>query len=222
MDLDIAYIHKSDGIEQEAEVFVPTEDCCKITLLKLKNITPNRKNIKLYYYTKPVLGEDEIKTNGYIWTNFDKNNNIIYAKSIYNNETNSISYIAASEKINSYTGDKRFFKGLGTLEKPDGVYKDRLNNENGLGKQNCISFEIEIELESYAEKEVVLILGADEKLIDCKNTAYKYSKIPNVKQELENTKRYWKELLRKTASIYANRIYKYIVKWLVSISDNSK
>ena len=216
------YIHKSDGIEQEAEVFVPTEDCCKITLLKLKNITPNRKNIKLYYYTKPVLGEDEIKTNGYIWTNFDKNNNIIYAKSIYNNEINSISYIAANEKINSYTGDRRFFKGLGTLEKPDGVYKDRLNNENGLGKQNCISFEIEIELESYAEKEVVLILGADEKLIDCKNTAYKYSKIPNVKQELENTKRYWKELLRKTASIYANRIYKYIVKWLVSISDNSK
>mgnify|MGYP004576416305 CR=1 FL=1 len=46
--------------------------------------------------------------------------------------------------------------------------------------------------------------------------------LPNVKQELENTKRYWKELLRKTASIYANRLYKYIVKWLVSISDNSE
>ena len=216
------YIHKSDGIEQETEIFVPNEDNCKINIIKLKNITPNHKKIKLYYYIKPVLGEDEIKTNGYICTNFDKNNNIIYAKSIYNTERSSISFISTNEKIRSYTGDNQFFTGGENADRPTGIEKERLNNETGLGKESCMAFEIDVELESYSDKEIVLMLGAYENLIDCKNTAYKYSKISNSKQELETTKRYWKELLRKITSIYTNRINKYIIKWMVGISNNSK
>ena len=216
------YIHKSDGIEQETEIFVPNEDNCKINIIKLKNITPNHKKIKLYYYIKPVLGEDEIKTNGYICTSFDKNNNIIYAKSIYNTERSSISFISTNEKIRSYTGDNQFFTGGENADRPTGIEKERLNNETGLGKESCMAFEIDVELESYSDKEIVLMLGAYENLIDCKNTAYKYSKISNSKQELETTKRYWKELLRKTTSIYTNRINKYIIKWMVGISNNSK
>ena len=38
------YIHKSDGLEQELEVFVPNEDSCKIQVLTLKNATPNKTN----------------------------------------------------------------------------------------------------------------------------------------------------------------------------------
>jgi len=49
------YIHNSDGIEQELEVFVPKEDSCKIGILHLKNNTPNKKRLKLYYYIKPVI-----------------------------------------------------------------------------------------------------------------------------------------------------------------------
>ena len=54
------YIHKCDGLEQELEIFVPKEDSCKIGIFKIKNTTPNRKKLKLYYYMKPVIGEDEI------------------------------------------------------------------------------------------------------------------------------------------------------------------
>ena len=60
------YIHKSIGVEQELEIFVPKEDGCKIGILNLKNTTPNRKKLKIYYYIKPVIGEDEIKTNSNI------------------------------------------------------------------------------------------------------------------------------------------------------------
>ena len=49
------YIHQSNGIEQELEVFVPKEDNCKISILRLKNTTPNRKKLRLYYYIKPVI-----------------------------------------------------------------------------------------------------------------------------------------------------------------------
>lgn len=74
------YLHKSDGIEQELQIFVPKEDSLKVNILRLKNTTPNRKKLKLYYYIKPVIGEDEIKTNSFINLQYDKNNNIICAK----------------------------------------------------------------------------------------------------------------------------------------------
>ena len=57
------YIHKSNGLEQELEIFVPKEDSLKVQILKLKNTTLNSKKMKIIYYIKPVLGEDEIKTN---------------------------------------------------------------------------------------------------------------------------------------------------------------
>lgn len=190
------YLHKSDGIEQELEVFVPKEDSCKINILRLKNTTPTKKKIKLYYYIKPVLGEDEIKTNGYIKVNFDKNNNMIFAKNLYKDDfENTNIYVSSSENIISYTGDKNFFLGTGGINNPDGLKKLKLNNENTLGKKPCIAYEIEIELENFQEKEISLILGADEEQIDCKNIAYKYQKVLNCKQELDKVKSFWRELL---------------------------
>ena len=192
------YIHKSDGIEQELEVFVPKEDSVKIGILKLKNMNLNRKKLKILYYMKPVMGEDEIKTDGYINLMYDKNNNIICAQNLYNSDFNTdIFYISNSEKIKSYTGDKEFFLGGGDLSNPDAIRKPNLNNENSLGKKSCIAYEIEIDIESLAEKEIVFILGAEESIIDSKNIAYKYSKVQNCRQELQNVKNYWKDLLGK-------------------------
>ena len=190
------YIHKSSGVEQELEVFVPNEDSCKISILNLKNTTPNRKKFKLYYYIKPVIGEDEIKTSKYIETKLDKNNNIVYSKNLYKREEEDyLIYISSSEEIKSFTGDKTSFLGLGGLANPDGIKKGKLNNDLGLGKESCMAYEIEIELESFSNKEISFILGADENLIDCKNVSYKYSKINNCKQELLKVKNKWKEIL---------------------------
>lgn len=190
------FIHRSDGIEQELEVFVPKEDSVKIQILKLKNMNLNRKKIKIIYYMKPVLGEDEIKSNGYIDLKYDKNNNIICAQNLYNAEfKNDVIYVSSNEKIKSYTGDKKFFLGNGNISNPDGLKKTSLNDENSLGKKPCIAYEIEVELDSLSEKEIVFLLGAEESIIDSKNIAYKYSKIQNCKQELENVKSYWRDIL---------------------------
>ena len=192
------YIHKSDGLEQELEIFVPKEDGIKVQILKLKNTTLNRKKIKIVYYMKPVLGEDEIKTNGYINLKYDANNNIICAQNLYNSEfANDVIYVSNSEKIKSYTGNKNFFIGEGNLSNPESLKRTSLNNENSLGKNPCIAYEIEVEIESLSEKEIIFTLGAEETIIDSKNVAYKYSKIQNCKQELEKVKNYWKEELGK-------------------------
>ena len=83
------------------------------------------------------------------------------------------------------------------MPNPDGMKKYRLNGENGLGTQACIAIEIEVELESLSTKEIVLNLGAEDNIVDLKNIAYKYSKVSNCKQELERTKKKWKDILEK-------------------------
>lgn len=192
------YIHSNLGIEQELEIFVPREDSCKIGILNLNNKTLNRKHLKLYYYIKPVIGEDEFKTSGNINIKFDRNSNILTASNLYASEIdNTKLYMSSSEKIKSYTGDKKFFLGKNGLSNPDGIKKLRLNNSNTIGRDACIVLEIEVEIESFSSKEISFVLGAEETMIDCKNISYKYSKLQNCRQELERVKNYWKNLLGK-------------------------
>ena len=190
------YIHKSYGIEQTLEVFVPKKDSVKVELLTLKNTTMHKKKLKIIQYIDLAIGEDELKSKGHIITKKDSNNNIIYSRNLYctDNEENVI-YVTNSEEIKTFTGNRDSFLGSGGLQDPDGLQKVSLNNESGIGKQGCIAYEIEVEIESYAQKEISIILGAEETIIDSKNMAYKYRKVEKCKEELKEVKQYWEELL---------------------------
>ena len=105
------YKHISSGIEQDLSVFVPKEDSNKISILSLKNLEAKKKSFRLIYYIKPVLGEDETFSNGYINLKYDENTNMLYAKNMVNSNFNEMMYISSSEKIKSYTGNKKSFVG---------------------------------------------------------------------------------------------------------------
>lgn len=185
------------GLLQEHTTFVPIQDNIKVNLLRLKNTTPQKKMLKLFYYIKPVLGEDIIKTNGYINLDYNENCNIIYAKNLYSHDIKeSKCYISSSEKIKSYTGSRKEFLGKRNLKNPEALNKKMLERENSLGQKPCITIEINVELKAFEEKEVVFVLGSGEK--NEQEVAYKYTITENAKKELENTKKYWNELLRKT------------------------
>ena len=106
------YKHTSMEIEQNLKVFIPTKDSIKVNLLNLKNLSPQKKKLKLVYYIKPVLGEDETVTNGFIQLENKKGENTILLKNRYSND-NYYAYISSSEKINSYTGSRKFFMRRG-------------------------------------------------------------------------------------------------------------
>ena len=182
------YIHSSNDIMQELEVFIPQEESCKINILTLKNNAPKKKKMKILYYVKPVIGEDEIKSDSYIKLKYEENSNMIVAKNLYNvDEFNDTIYVSSSEKIKSFTGNKKTF----------GVNKVRLDNDNGIGKKSCIAIELEVEIESFSDKKISIVLGAEENLVSAKDTAYKYSKVQNCNIELGKVKNKWNDLLGK-------------------------
>ena len=195
------YKHTANGITQKLDLFVPTEENCKVQILTLENNELKRKKLKLVYYLKPVLGEDEIKTNPYIELTFHSESNavILENKGIQTEEMpNALLFVSCSEKIKSYTGSKESFLGQGNLANPDGLYQVELDKQNTLWQQGggIIAIEVETELEALESKKIVFTMGVGEKVIDCQDMAYQYSKLPKTIEEYEKTKRYWKNLIQ--------------------------
>lgn len=119
-------------------------------------------------------------------------------KNLYkDNFRDNIAFVSSSESIKSYTGSKNFFIGEGSLINPDGLDKVTLDNSSGLGENSCIAIELEIELESFEEKEIILQFGEEKNLLDVKDLSYKYSKISNCIKELNYVKSFWYELLNR-------------------------
>lgn len=189
--------HTSLGIIQETDIFVPREDSIKINIIKLKNTLSEKRRIKLIYYLKPVLGEDETKTNGYIDLNFDERKNIILAKRIYGDSLSKKVYVSSSEKIKSYTGNNLRFIGEGDLSSPKAVYEQELSMENALGNPSCIAIEIEIELDAYEDKKIVLMLGEEDEESKIDETLAKFKEPELAYNELRLTKEHWNNILRK-------------------------
>ena len=184
--------HCSYGLIQNEEIFVPRNESVKITKIILKNTMPIKRNLKLIYYMKPVLGEDEINSLYHIDTEFLESQNIVIAKNLNQNDISKIMYISSSEKINSYTGRKN---EVGNIYNPSILNMMCLSNENAYGSQSRIAIQIDVELASYEDKEIVLMFGEAENLINLQDICYKYSKIENVNTELENVKDFWNNLL---------------------------
>ncbi len=185
------------GLLQEQETFVPVKNNVKVSILRIKNILPEKRTLKMVYYLKPVLGEDSKKSDGYIHLHFDQDKNMVYANNQYMQdlETSKL-YLSSSLNIKSYTGNKRRFIGDGNLRKPEMMNFQTLNNENALGNTPCIAVEMELELKAFEDKEMVLVLGSEETVAKMQETAYQYTILENAKQALKDTKEYWAKLLR--------------------------
>jgi len=183
-------------IMHETEVFVPLNDKIKVNLIKLRNTSAKTKKLKLLYYIKPVMGEDEILSNGYI--KIAKENNIVMAKKVFANEfSNNILYVSSNENIVSYTNNKSKFIGKGNIKNPDAIGKKSLDNETKIAENSCVAIEINLELQPFENKEVCLLLGMDREKIEVKDLVFKYSKIEKCKEELNKVKKYWYEMLTK-------------------------
>ena len=188
------FSHTSQGIIQKLDVFVPREDSVKVQILELENIKPQKQELKIVYYVKPVLDEDEIKSNELLNLEYYEKNNLVTLKNTGKSEQTRM-YVSCSEKMQSYTGDKNVFVGKGNLENPDGLHQIELNKENSVGKEAMIGIEINVNLEALERKKIVFVLGAEESLLECQEKAYRYTYIYNALSEYEKEKRYWEDFL---------------------------
>lgn len=191
------YNHTSSGVIQKLDVFVPQDAACKIQILHLENMQTQKKKIKLIYYIKAVLDEDELKSKGFLKSNYQENSNLFTLEHSGKAEDKTILYVSCSEKIQSYTGSKNSFIGRGSLANPEGINEIELDKSDSIGKEAIIAIEIKIELEALERKDIVFVMGIGESMIECQDKAYQYTNIQQANHEYEKEKRYWADLLGK-------------------------
>ncbi len=192
------YRHVSKGITQKLDIFVPREDPIKVQILELNNHELKRKKLKIVYYLKPVLEEDELKSNGYLNLEYHENSNLVCVNNIAaEGNFSKYCFVASSEKITSYTGSKEAFFGKGNLESPESLQQIELNRQNSLWESGIIAIQCEVELEALESKKIIFLLGVGENLLECQDLSYQYSHLAKVYEEYEKTKYYWKQMTEK-------------------------
>ena len=149
------YAHESCGIEQEMLIFVPEKDPVKVQILTLKNKEPRKRELKVVYYLKPVLDEDEIKSHHFLDLSYDKKRNAIFFQNQIQMDAKQVGYVATSEPIQTYTGDRNCFFGKGNLADPEGLKKVFLDSSNSLFREGRIVLEMNVEIEAFEEKELI-------------------------------------------------------------------
>ncbi len=189
------YKHNSKGMTQKLDMFVPMEDNLKVQVLSLENNELHKKKYKLIYYIKPVLEEDELKTNGFLDLNFFENSNMICMNNIAGEKPQCL-FVSSSEKITSYTGNKASFVGKGTISHPEAINQIKLNRENSLWNEGIIAIQCEVELEALENKKIIFTIGVGKDLLECQDLAYQYQNITKIYEEYERTKKYWKNMLQ--------------------------
>lgn len=69
--------------------------------------------------------------------------------------------------------------------------------ENALGTKSCIALELEIELDAYEDKKIVLMLGEEEEKSYIYELLDKYKHVELACRKLRDTKDYWNKTLRR-------------------------
>lgn len=186
--------HYNYGITTEMECFVPQNENIKLNIINVKNISNIRRCINLTYYIKCVLGVSEQKTTPFIIT--EAKENFLSFVNNYNDEfQGKIAFISSSLPISSYTTNRNSFLGLGKFRYPDGLKYETLGNNMGCGVDPCGVLQVKIDLNPDEDKDIVFMLGESNSIEEITNLINKYKIVTNAKEELQNSKDYWNNIL---------------------------
>ncbi|MDP4177408.1 MAG: glucoamylase family protein [Bacillota bacterium] len=192
------FSHSAHGIIGKMTMFVPMDENVKICIISLKNNTTSQRKLSVSYYAELVLGVAPQQTAQYISTYLNEEKKYIYGQNPYSEHFGKmyayLKIINGNEE--KFTGNRSEFIGRdGLLSNPSSMRKDSLSDEVGSGLDPCLAAEAKINLNSGEEKNIIILLGEDESIEEINNIISKYENAENSFVELDNTKKYWQELL---------------------------
>lgn len=200
----------NNDIKTWLTVFVPLDEPLEIWVLKLKNLSSEKKSLSIFTYLEWLLGvapdwHREFH-KCFIETQFDPNLNTIFAKKRlwdipserghWNTDWKYIAFHSANLKVDSFDCDKESFIGMyNDFNNPLAVANNNLQNRCGNSYDAIASLNVNISLEPDEEKELIFTLGVTENLENAEKLIKKYKSIQQVDIEFNKVKRRWKEIV---------------------------
>ena len=186
------YRNVTDGIIQETNIYVPSEEKIKVTEIRFKNVYDETRNLKIIMLANLVLGEDEINTQKTLNAKFE--NNIVYVKNSLplNPFKNNITFFSCNYQIKNISFKKSDLLEEDCYAKP---YKILNSDKKINGLIDCVILELNLELKAYEEKKVIFLLGENDNFVNISNLVNKYTNEEFLQKDYEKTKKNWSNLL---------------------------
>ena len=194
--------HNSHAIGQELTVFVPTGqdgagDPVKICRLRLRNSSSRKRRLTVTWFGAWVLGSVREDQQLHIVTSRDEQSGALLARQFWTGAfTSHVAFAASSPRATTWSGDRTQFLGRnGSLIRPAGLDKARLDNRAGAGADPAAVLQVTVAIESGAETDVVFFLGEADNVEAVRALLARYGQAGEVEKALSATRDWWSETL---------------------------
>ena len=198
-------------VEITIKVFVPFNDNLEIWDITAKSLGNEELDLSFFTYLEWVLGSSadfhrEFHKQ-FLETEYSEEINGLTAtkrlwdiplgdRGHWNIEYEYTGFLSASEKIESYEGDKKAFIGqYGDLQNPKAVVGEKLNKNTGCFNDSIGSLKVDINVEPGKQKRFQFILGIKKTVGEIKESLTLYNTPEKVDAAFNDVKRNWDELL---------------------------
>ncbi|NNJ12991.1 glycosyl transferase [Chloroflexales bacterium ZM16-3] len=187
-------------IESALTLSVPADDPVKIFRLRLRNHGDQPARLTATLYAEWVLGVFRPQMAPYIVTSYDEEAAALLARNAYNVELGGrVAFLAASERMVSYTGDRTEFIGRnGDLRRPAGMAARSLSGRAGVGHDPCGAIRCAVDLAPGEEREVVFLLGQGADADEARQLVARYREPADAARAHESAVAGWRALLGAT------------------------
>jgi len=198
---------KEKNISTEITYAVPLEDSLELWVVKVKNEGKKKRHLKVFPFVEFVSGDIELEACYrniimlYNQADFDEKDKAIIAfKHPFRAEhKRGYSFFSTNLPIKRYDTRKEHFLGeYNDIESPESIMKHgKCSNSFTRGEDMVGVFECDLSLKPKEEKEFVIVLGFNEDRQKISFYLRKYRNMTNVKRELRNINKHWKDLTEK-------------------------
>lgn len=190
--------HIEQGISTGMDVYVDSHLPVKWMVLKVKNLSGERRKLSATGYMEIILGDVASKTRMHILSEQDAESGALFFRNSYNTAfSDRVSFFKVDESSQlSFTTDRLEFIGRNrSLQDPQAMQSKRLSGASGAGMDPCAALQVVFDLPAGAEKELVFHLGSAPGTSEAGELLRKLSGPRAAALELERVRQHWDEIL---------------------------
>lgn len=184
-----------EEIQTTLTMFVPKDQSIKVSILKLKNLSQQKRNISVTGYTEWVLGTQREKTAPYLVCDADHRSSIIFARNPHDNEfATRVAFADISKLERTFTCSRKEFLGRnGNYTRPAGLLRQGFSQRRGTGNDPCAVLQTALVLEAGEEYELLFLLGESDCMDSARALSLQFRDLSTAKTALAEVVQEWND-----------------------------
>ena len=191
------FLHSSHGIELELMQCVPLSDSIKVSRLRIRNGSARVRHLSVTAYVEWALGPNGTVPGPTIITSVDAATGALFARNPWRDEfAERIAFADLGGMHSSVTADRAEFLGrFGAKERPAALVHDGpLLGRVGAGFDPCAALQTRVQLQAFAEIDVVFLMGDADSVAQAQALVCKY-RLADIDAIVREAQTHWDDLL---------------------------